>query len=189
MKNRIILFIILIHFINCVTINLSDKDFENIFGKDSSVKTTKNYVFFKSSSFKVGKSMEFTLTSKYHCENEIKYNFYDSSEVVLSVPYTVKTSNIDYTNKKGKTKIVFSIKKEKEELNNLEGDYLLIYFQCSGEITIKNGKNKKAITAAVVIILIAVLIIVGALLFYYLYYKKKKEQNLPIFQFFKSWVK
>jgi len=178
MKYKIICFIILINFINNITE-------ENLLRKNKGIKTNKNYVIFDSSSFSSGKTMDFILKSKYYCDNEIKYAYFNNLndiQINPSIPYSVNSSKEEKSIKKNKiiskTKY-FTIKKNEDEFNDSEGDYLLLYFGCAGEVEIKNGKKiiKDYVIAIIVLTSIIVLLLTGWLAYYYFVIKKNNKGN------------
>ena len=173
----IIYFIIFIYFINNIAT-------EEIFTKNGKKNTNLNYIIFDSSKFSIGKNMNFILKSNYYCENIINYGYYDDLDNIMKsreIPYKINISSeeIELKDKEviSKTKY-YSIEKNKYELNGLKGDYLLLYFSCSGEVEIKNGKKKlgtKEIIIIVVACVIGVLII--SLILYCLLCKNKYKNN------------
>ena len=178
MKYKIICFIILINFINNITE-------ENILRKNKGIKTNKNYVIFDSSSFSSGKTMDFILKSKYYCDNEIKYAYFDDLndiQINPSIPYSVNSSKEEKSFKKNKiiskTKY-FTIKKNEDEFNDSEGDYLLLYFGCAGEVEIKNEKKilKDYVIAIIVLTIFIIILLAGWLAYYYFVIKKNKGNN------------
>ena len=175
---KIILFIIFIYHIN------SDSSDYNIMRKKGTIRTNQNYLFFVSSEISLNTKMNFKLKSDSYCDEQIKYGYYDSLEnigVNPAVPYTCNMSNEEYEKKNGileNTKY-FTIKKKEKELNNLNGDYLLLYFGCADEVEISNEKNN--INAfIIVIIVISILIfflIIGIVVYYFFFCRKKNNNN------------
>ena len=169
----------LINFINNITE-------ENLLRKNKGIKTNKNYVIFDSSSFSSGKTMDFILKSKYYCDNEIKYAYFDDLndlQINPSIPYSVNSSKEEKSFKKNKiiskTKY-FTIKKNEDEFNDSEGDYLLLYFGCAGEVEIKNGEEKiikDYIIAIIVLTIFIIILLAGWLAYYYFVIKKNKGNN------------
>ena len=174
----IILFIIVIYHINS---NSADY---NIMNKKGTLRTNQNYLFFESSEFSLNNKMNFKLKSDSYCDEEIKYGYYDSLEnigVNPSVPYTCTMSSEEYETKNGileNTKY-FTIKKKEKELNNLNGDYLLLYFGCADEVEISNEKNDNntLIIVIVVISVLVVLLIIGIIVYYFFFCRKNNDNN------------
>ena len=174
---QLLLFVVYIYYIN----NSLD---EIILKKKDKITTSKNYVFYDSSDDSVNDKMHFILESDSYCDNELKYGYYDSLDNINNplIPYSVSFSSEENTTTEDNKMILktkyFSIKKQKDELGDLNGNYLLLYFGCAGEVNIENGK-KKLSTEIILIIIASVLVallIIGFIV-YYFFFCKKKENN------------
>ena len=168
MKLKIYFFINLIYYIY----TSSEEEVLKKGGK----KTTKyNYIIFDSKDFSEGKNMKFMLKSRSYCDEELKYGYSDDLDNILNngnIPYSVSLSE-EENEFKNSLKILsskhFTIKKKKDELDGSNGDYLLLYFGCSGQIEIENYKFKftkrikfililAAIALALIIIIITIIL-------------------------------
>ena len=172
---QLLLFVVYIYYIN----NSLD---EIILKKKDKITTSKNYVFYDSSDDSVNDKMHFILESDSYCDNELKYGYYDSLDNINNplIPYSVSFSSEENTTTEDNKMILktkyFSIKKQKDELGDLNGNYLLLYFGCAGEANIENGK-KKLSTEIILIIIASVLVallIIGFIVYYFFFCKKKK---------------
>lgn len=158
---------------------------EEVLKKNSKTKTKYNYVIFESKAFSEGKKMKFSLKSSNYCEQELKYGYSDDLDNILdngNIPYIASLSEEE---KEFKNLIQissskhFTIKKKKEELDGSNGDYLLIYFGCSGEIEIENYKFKftKRIKFILILAAIALIIIILVVIIILCFCCKKRDPN------------
>ena len=137
--------------------------------------------------------MKFVLKSSSYCDEELKYGFSDDLDNILdkgSIPYSSSLSQ-EENEFKNDIKVLsskyFTIKKNKEELDGSNGDYLLLYFRCSGEIEIENYKFKLTkkiklilIFAAIIVLILIILIVTIIFCFYYKKkYQKNNNANIP----------
>ena len=127
--------------------------------KYESIKTSASYILFDSSEFLEGESMYFEIESQHQFENYMNYQYYDNkSNISLDdLPYTVisKVSSSVSTNNAIKSFTrYFTIEKKKSELNDLNGDYLLLNFDCIGIVEFKNNKSNNATTIIVVVVVV-----------------------------------
>ena len=122
----------------------------DILEKYVSISTYNDSIIFNSTNFSKGDiiSFKFEINSSQDdynnniCEEQLEYEYYDD------------INNIIYNNTRFSTKAIlsessnltkfFNINKTESELNGLEGNYLLLYFNCDGLVTIENiRKNTK----------------------------------------------
>ena len=165
----------------------NNEEIENFLEKHKTLKTTKNYVIFDSSSFKKGSKMNFKLKSEFFCDRTIKYTYLDDINNFgpdTSLPYNVSFSKEEFQIKKkilmSKTKY-FTIKKNKNEYNGQDGNNLLLYFACSGTVEIENNKKKLngGIIFLIVLVILLVLLAGAGAAYYFLIYKKKNKTHTP----------
>ena len=138
---------------------------EEVLKKNNKQKTNYNYVIFESKAFSEGQKMKFSLKSSSYCEQELKYGYSDDLDNILdngNIPYTVSLSE-EENEFKNSLKVLsskyFTIKKKKDELDGSNGDFLLLYFACSGEIEIENYKFKFTKRIKFILILAAIALI------------------------------
>lgn len=178
MKLKIYFFLNLIYYIY----NSSE---EEVLKKDCKTKTKYNYVIFESKAFSEGKNMKFSLKSSNYCEQELKYGYSDDLDNILddgNIPYTAPLSEEEKEFKnllQISSSKHFTIKKKKEELDGSNGDYLLLYFGCSGEIEIENYKFKftKRIKFILILAAIALIIIILVVIIILFFCCKKRNPN------------
>lgn len=186
MDLKLYVFILLLYYIyNSTLFTISE---EEILKKNEKKTTKLNFIVFYSKDFSNNNKMNFMLKSNSFCDEELKYVYYDSLDDITinpTFPYSVSLSEEENEFKNelifSNTKY-FSIKKNKEEFKELNGDYLLLYFSCSGEVEIENYKMKltkkiKLIIALIVIALIIIIIIAVGLVIYFKCYKRKIKTN------------
>jgi hypothetical protein len=180
MKLKIYCFLNLIYYI------YTSSSEEEVLKKGGKKKTKYNYIIFESKDFSEGKNMKFMLKSSSYCYEELKYGYSDDLENILNngnIPYSVSLSE-EENEFKDYIKILsskfFTIKKKKDELDGSNGDYLLLYFGCSGEIEIENYKLRLTKRIKLILILAAIgliLIILVVTLVLCFYCKKKQKLN------------
>ena len=181
MKLKFVCFILIIYFSN------NDSNIENYLEKGKKLKTVKNYVIFDSGSFRNGQKMNFILKSESFCDEKLKYVYLDDlddfgpdTELLYDVSFSKEENQFKKKVLFSKTKY-FTIKKNKKEYEGQKGKYLLLYFECSGNVEIENGK-KKLSGGIIFLIILNVIIALFALLaaaYYFLYYRKKKQVSTP----------
>ena len=164
-------------FIFIININLI---FSFILEKGDSIKTNFNSLLFDSKEFFIGAKMEFKFTPNNYCDNILYYGYYDDSSNAVrqyEAPFYVLSS-------KKKDKILyFTIEKKVEELNGLDGVYLLLKYNCNGLVEIEN-LIKKINTTSIILIVVACLAFIGIIvivIIIYCYKKKcKNDTNIQI---------
>ena len=141
---------------------------KEILNKYSSTQTSKGYIIFDSSQFKIGDEMYFVIkASNDFCSKNLYYDFYDDTDSinVLSEPYYyISSESFSSTSVNGKVtsyKLYFTIKKKENELNGKSGNYLFMKFDCSGSIEFENTKkNESFAVIAIVFIVFGVIILI-----------------------------
>ena len=135
---------------------LINKSLENTFSLENSLATlqkdesvtvssTVGMIFFNSSSFQIDEEIEFEIKATSFFNDEINYEFLDKQNL-SNVGDNTFFVEAEYTKNKevnGQSYVFnyFTIYKNNDNLNGLNGKYLLLTFYCDGNVTIKNGKN------------------------------------------------
>ena len=121
---------------------------ELILQKFGSVKTTDNSMIFNTSQFNEGDDIYIIIDSELDCDEYISYQFYDNINEIYKqtteLKYIKSSDSYELTNifgKKTHLSLYYTIKKEKNILDNLKGDILYFEFKCEGEVEIKNSKK------------------------------------------------
>ena len=139
--------------------------------KYSSLSTTENYILFESKTFLGGDRMDFKFeisnnNIKDVCENILKYKYYSNKEIDnyqnVNFEYSVSGNQDDNSN------YIFTIIKQREQLNEGNGYYLLLNFNCNNnQVKItnfkkeskKSGSNDTDIVMAIVFPIFAVFVL------------------------------
>ena len=117
------------------------------FKKYGQCSTDDNFVVFETNGFIKGDTMYFKITAKVFVDNSLYYKYIDSLESdpfinkddFKEVKYTHKN---ELTEKDEKYQIRFcEIVKKSEDMNGLEGKYLLLYFNTQGRVKIENTEK------------------------------------------------
>ena len=158
----------------------------NVLKKYSSTKTSNNYVIFESSEFKIGDKMYFEIESSNNgCSEYLYYDYYDDiySVNILDKPLNfVKKDSSSTTSVNGRITsytLYFTIKKEREELNGLSGNYLFMNFDCLGSVEIKNTKIS-GITKTLIIVFVVLAFFILLFIIIFVCYCKKRRAKMYI---------
>ena len=146
------------------------------------VSSSDNHIIFDSSDFKKDEEIYFKITADSFTKDYIEYKFYDEAAPMSNPDFSTfskatpsKTEN-EYEN--GEIKSVtkyFTIKKSERDLGSLEGKYLVIVFECTGNVLIENTKeNEGKITMIAIIVSVVVVVIVVVIIILCCCYLKKK---------------
>ena len=149
--------------------------------KKVTVPASDRLIIFDSSDFEKGEEIYFKITADSFNKDYLLYKFFDNG---------VSMSNEDLDNYKKSTpsktdnkydggEIVsvtkyYTIKKDERELGSLEGKYLVIVFDCAGNVLIENTKENEGKTTMIVVIVVVVVVVIAAAICIYCYCKKKK---------------
>ena len=135
--------------------------------------------------FNIGDEIYLIINATKFINNKIYYEFVDDLENYTPKSYyedydSVEPSKSKYEN--GKQIKYYTIRKNYGQLsNNIKGNFLIIYFECTGKVTIKNtveNQGKLSTGAIVAIVIVLLIIIVGAIACY-CYRTKKSAQIQP----------
>ena len=135
-------------------------------------------IIFDSSDFKVGDEIYIKIKAEYFYDSHIYYEFVDDLSTyepsyVYEDYYKTFSTKTDY---EGDFVIhYYTIKKDNSHLDNQKGNYLIIYFDCDGSVTITNtveNEGNNATVIAVVVVAVIVVIVVLAIVIYC--YRRKK---------------
>ena len=143
--------------------------------KYGKIETEYNTILFDSSQFNLGDKIEFKFTTNYYCENILHYQFYDEYNKVYrfyQTNYSVICSKESIEDSKNLK--YFDINKENEVLNGLDGNYLLLKYNCTGLVEIENISHRLK-TGYIVLIVIVVIIIIIVVIFVTVYFCRKKN--------------
>ena len=133
------------------------------------------------SGFQKGEEIYLKITAAEFIEREIYYEFVDDIDnynpsIYFEDYYSASPSRTDYD---GYKKIqYYTIKKDSSHLNGLQGNYLFIYFECYGKITVTNTEKDegKISTGVIIVIIIIIIVIVAGCIGYFCYRRKKQAQ-------------
>ena len=156
-----------------------------ILRKDGSKKTRDGYIVFDSSEFLVGDTMHFEIESSSSCDDYLYYQYYDNIDNInisysnFNQMYSVKYNFQSSVTVNGELQSLtrhFKIEKKREELADLEGNYLYLEFDCFGSVEISNTKSsgKTIIIIVVVIVVFIIVVLIFVLVFCCIcrYYKR-----------------
>ena len=152
-------------------------------GKYHKVEISSDAIVFESKDFLVGDKMEFKFKTNSTCNNTINYAYYDDYNGAYSkyeTYYSIKArkEKISYKNKNKQYEVkYFTIIKNSEELNGLDGDYLLIKFNCDNSVEIENI-NPSFSTWKIVLIIISCLIFIAGITIILILKFCKKDENI-----------
>ena len=95
------------------------------------ISTFDNSIIFESKEFSEGESMhfKFEINNNRLCKKALLYEYYDDINLITNKT-NPKYSAFQESSKKNNTILHYFITKKKEELNGLNGDYLLMVFNC-----------------------------------------------------------
>ena len=108
------------------------------------VDSSEGGIIMETSGFKNGSQIYLKITATEFIESKIYYEFVDNinnynPKNYYEDYYYVSPSKTD-TNNNAETKY-YTIKKDSSHLDNRKGNYLVIYFECIGEVTVSNTKK------------------------------------------------
>jgi hypothetical protein len=120
-----------------------------ILGKYVSISTYNNSIIFNSTDFSKGDIMSFKFQinnsqddyNNNTCQEQLEYEYYDNINDITynNTRYSIKAT----LSEKSNSIRYFNINKTESELNTLEGNYLLLYFNCDNLVTIENIRKKQ----------------------------------------------
>ena len=146
--------------------------------KNGKIKVNYNTIVYDSSDYNLDDKIEFKFTpdsTDCYCENILHYQFYDLFKRVYQIyhtNYSVTSSKEDFEAKKNIK--YFTIYKSNEVLNGLDGNFLLLKYNCTGMVEIESISHKlKEVHIVLIIISIIIAIIAIANIIYFL--KRKKN--------------
>lgn len=151
------------------------------FPQYGSIESDNSYVIFESKNFAEGEKMYFTIKTDDYCDDYLYYEYYDEiDKIVYTEPaYYVKKHSGETTKVNGRitsVKMHFTIEKKKAEIgNDINGNYLLLYYDC-GQFKIENTKNSGNL---VTIIIVVSIFAVGLIFFlvYFCYFRKVRQMR------------
>jgi predicted Holliday junction resolvase-like endonuclease len=148
--------------------------------KYGKIRTEDNIIVYDSSDCNLDDKIELKFTpysTGCYCENNLHYQFYDLFKRVYQIyqaNYSVYSSKEVIKDKKEIK--YFTIYKSNKVLNGLDGNFLLLKYNCNGVVEIENISPKlKAGYIALIIILIIFVIVIIFIIIYCL--RKKKSSN------------
>ena len=146
--------------------------------KYGKMKVNYNTIVHDSSDFNLDDKIEFKFTydsTNCYCENILHYQFYDLFKRVyryFHANYSITSSKEDFKDKKDIK--YFTIYKSNKVLNGLDGNFLLLKYNCTGMVEIESISHKlKEGHIALIIISIIIAIIAIANIIYFL----KRNKN------------
>ena len=149
--------------------------------KYGKMKVNYNTIVHDSSDFNLDDKIEFKFTydsTNCYCENILHYQFYDLFKRVyryFHANYSITSSKEDFKDKKDIK--YFTIYKSNNVLNGLDGNFLLLKYNCTGMVEIESISHKlKAGYIALIIISIIIVIIAIVITIYFLK-RNKNVQN------------
>ena len=145
------------------------------------VPSTEAHIIFDSSDFKKGEEIYFKVTADSFNEDYLLYKFFDDGASMANVDLdTYKKATPSKTdNEYDGEEIVsvtkyFTIKKDERDLGSLEGKYLVIVFDCTGNVLIENTKENEGKTTMIVIIVVVVVVVILVAICIFCYCKRRK---------------
>ena len=146
-------------------------------GKGDSIETDFDSILFDSKSFYIRNKIKFKFIASNYCENILYYGYYEdyySAYKIYETPFYVLSSKEKNNNKI----LYFTIIKNSEELNGLDGKYILLKFNCNGTVEIINFNSKSyflnIILTSIILLFIVIIIII---IIYCIYKRKYKNKN------------
>jgi hypothetical protein len=141
------------------------------FQQYESIKSDNSYVIFESKNFAEGESMYFTIKTDDYCDDYLYYEYYDEIEKIeyIEPTYYVKKHSEEKTKVNGRitsVKMHFTIEKKKAEIgNDINGNYLLLYYDC-GQFKIENTKNAGNLVTIIIVVSIIAVVLIFFIVFY-----------------------
>ena len=137
-------------------------------------------IIFDSSDFEEGEDIFFKIKAEYFYDTEIYYEFVDDLSTYHPSLFYNSYHSTHYTDKdyeSGFDIYYYTIKKDKTLLGNLEGKYLIIFFQCRGIVTITNTKENEGNSSVYIAIVVIIIVVIGiGVLIYYCCKRRKNAQ-------------
>ena len=149
--------------------------------KNDNKKIYDNHIVFESKEFAVEDKMYFTIKSECDCDDYLYYKYYDNLEDIndyinptLYISHKSETATRVNGNIKSLTR-KFTIKKKKEDLSNLRGDYLYLKYNCycSGSIEFENTSSDDDSTTIILVVVFVLFAIVIGILVWRCYRRRK----------------
>jgi len=155
------------------------------FKKYESHTTRENHVIFDPTEFKIGDKMYFRVTASEFIDDEMGYEYLDEIPqnyqfIFDDSKHTVEpyhSSDKDDDDDDGDDIRYYKIVKKQEEIGNLQGTYLILYFNCNGAVKIENTKYDQGLIMKIVSIVISVGVAIAFVLIIYFCYCKKKSDD------------
>ena len=172
MKINFISFISFVTFINYIILNndyypFSDKllkKYEKI-----TIPSGNNIAIFDSSEFKKGDTIYFKITANSFIDEKLYYEFYDNYE---KQDFSME-ENVSPSKSKSGTNY-YRIKKDSRVLGSLEGKYLALNFECTGNVEIENTKEDGSKVSTTVIVVVVVVVVIVLVIGIICYCKRRK---------------
>ena len=134
---------------------------DEILQKYSEVSVYSGCVIFNATDFQIGEKIYLEIETKGDCSNELYYQHYNDMTYIYGLPELVTrttTSSSTSVNGKTTTTYYFTIKKS-TDINDLQGNYIQLYYDCDDKYKIKNTESSGATK-----LIIIVCCVVGAVL-------------------------
>ena len=143
---------------------------------------SRNYAIFDPTEFKTNEEIYFELTANSFKKEQLGYKFLNTLDDDFD---TNIKSNLNYVNPQKKSQEKTGSSSTARKIRNYvikkrEGNYLILYFEYTGRIEIKNtitnkAKKKKNNLPGIVAPIVISVLAIG--FFYYIYYRKKKNNK------------
>ena len=178
MKILIILNYILIFLLN---FSLESSEGYN-FGKYKTYSTRQKYAIFDPTGFNIGDTMYFKITAKFN-DDYLYYIYLDTLENLNDKIddeqsnnwfYVKEYNNVEDEDDDEEIKY-FKIVKNKDDIGELEGKYLILIFDCTGRVEIENTEDdegKKVLIYSIVFSVVGIVII--AIIAYFCCFRNQK---------------
>ena len=149
--------------------------------KKVTVPASDELIIFDSSDFDIGEEIYFKIIADSFNKDYLLYKFFDNGVSMSNDNLNnykkanpSKTDNeYDGGNIVSVTKY-YTIKKDERELGSIKGKYLVIVFDCTGNVLIENTKENEGKTTMIVVIVVVGVVVIAAAIWIYCYCKKKK---------------
>ena len=149
--------------------------------KKVTVPASDELIIFDSSDFDIGEEIYFKITADSFNKDYLLYKFFDNG-------VSMSNDNLDNYKKANPSKTdneydggnivsvtkYYTIKKDERVLGSIKGKYLVIVFDCTGNVLIENTKENEGKTTMIVVIVVVVVVVIAAAICIYCYCKKKK---------------
>ena len=164
-------------FFKFLTLFIPSLLYQKLLEKYGDYESYSKYAIFVSNDFSVDEDMYFTLTISCECDEDLKYEYFDSIEEAYEkinikyIPEFSVSSKTSYEESSGSYSVMkyyFTIKKKSNEFNNTNGKYLLLYYNFeSSSIRFSNNKSDEGkkikiykIIYPIVLCIVAIIIII-----------------------------